>query len=246
MSTSRGAVLFDLDGVLVDSRAAITECINHALAAHGLRTHAETALLRFIGPPLGVTFSELTGQASDSDLVLSCVTAYRARYVEVSLRVTTVVPGIADALAELARHRRLAVATSKAVAFAEPLLTALGLRDFFTVVAAPELNAHSEGKSVTIGAALAALDPERAVMVGDRSFDIAGAHARALPAIGVTWGIGDHDELTAAGADAVINAPHELPAAVERLTGPGRGHWSVAIRRRQRPGAAASGSGRTP
>ena len=126
------AVIFDLDGVLVDSRAAITGCINHALASHGLPGHAEADLHRFIGPPLALAFGELTMQGHDSPLVVSCVNSYRERYADASLRETVVVPGIADALTELTRSHRLAVATSKALAFAEPLLTALGLRGFFS------------------------------------------------------------------------------------------------------------------
>jgi phosphoglycolate phosphatase len=211
---TQDAVLFDLDGVLVDSRAAISGCLNHALAANGLPEHAEAALHRFIGPPLALTFAELTTHAPDSALVLSCISSYRDRYAEASLRETTVVPGIADALAEVGRHYRLAVATSKAVAFAEPILTTLELRDFFDLVAGPRLSALSEDKAATIGAALTGLEPDRAVMVGDRSFDIVGAHARGLPAIGVTWGIGGTDELTSARADAIIDAPAELPAAI--------------------------------
>jgi phosphoglycolate phosphatase len=214
---TQDAVLLDLDGVLVDSRAAISGCLNHALAANGLPEHTEAALHRFIGPPLALTFSELTEHAPDSALVVSCITAYRERYVDASLRDTTVVPGIADALADVGRRYRLAVATSKALAFAEPILTALELRDFFDFVAGPSLSAQSEDKAATIGAALTGLQPDRTVMVGDRSFDVAGAHARGLPAIGVTWGIGDRDELTSAGADAIIDAPAELPAAISIL-----------------------------
>jgi phosphoglycolate phosphatase len=214
---TRDAVLFDLDGVLVDSRAAISGCMNHALATNGLPEHAEAALHRFIGPPLAVTFAELTTHAPDSALVVSCIRSYRERYAEASLRETTVVPGITDALAEVGARHRLAVATSKALAFAEPILIALELRDFFDVVAGPSLSAHTEDKAATIGAALTRLDPDRAVMVGDRSFDIVGAHARGLPAIGVTWGIGGSDELTSARADAIIDAPAELPAAISLL-----------------------------
>ncbi|MCW3047868.1 MAG: family hydrolase [Solirubrobacterales bacterium] len=210
-------MLFDLDGVLVDSRAAISGCINHALARNGLPEHAEAALHRFIGPPLALTFAELTARSPDSALVVACISSYRERYAEASLHETTVVPGITDALSALGRHYRLAVATSKALAFAEPILTALELRDFFDLVAGPSLSAHSEDKAATIGAALNMLDPDRAVMVGDRSFDIAGAHARGLPAIGVTWGIGGSDELTSARADAIIDAPAELPAAIGML-----------------------------
>src|SRR5258705_12596692 len=57
---TQDAVLFDLDDVLVDSRAAISGCINHALARNGFPEHAEPALHRFIGPPLPFTFAELT------------------------------------------------------------------------------------------------------------------------------------------------------------------------------------------
>ena len=94
-------------------------------------------------------------------------------------------------VAALARHYKLAVATSKPLAFADPLLQALGLRHFFSAVAGPDLRAQTEDKAQTISNALAALgNPERAVMVGDRFFDIRGARARSVLAIGVTWGIG--------------------------------------------------------
>jgi phosphoglycolate phosphatase len=211
------AVLFDLDGVLVDSRAAITGCINHAPAAHGFPERAGAALHGFIGPPLAVAFAELTMQAPDSALVASCVRSYRERYADASLRQTAVIPGITDSLSELTRRQCLAVATSKPLAFAEPLLAALGLRDFFDLVAAPEPSAYTEDKSATIGAALTALAPKRAVMIGDRSFDVVGAHECGLPAIGVTWGIGSAGELTRAGADAIINQPAELSAAARSL-----------------------------
>jgi phosphoglycolate phosphatase len=54
-------------------------------------------------------------------------------------------------------------------------------------------------------------------MVGDRSFDVLAAHAHALPAIGVTWGIGTPGELTEAGADRLVGHPEELPAAAAVL-----------------------------
>ena len=209
------AVLFDLDGVLVDSRAAISGAINHALATNGHPRRAEAELYRFIGPPLAMGFAELTAQPLESAVVVACVAAYRERYGVSSLRDTTVVPGIEDALAELARDHRLAVATSKPLAFAEPLLTTLGLRERFEVVAGPDLATHVEDKSTTIGAALEALGVERGVMVGDRSFDVAGAHAHGLAAVGVTWGIGSAEEL--ADADAIVDAPADLPAIVDTL-----------------------------
>ena len=216
--SSQSALLFDLDGVLVDSRAAITESINHALAEQGFPPRPPESLHRFIGPPLAAAFAELTGVPAVSPVVASCVASYRSHYAAESLRATTVIPGVGEAVAALAADFRLAVATSKPLAFAEPLLEALNLRPLFTVVAGPEVTVQGEDKARTIAKALVALrHPERAVMIGDRSFDILGARAHSLRSIGVTWGIGDRGELEAAGADTIIEKPAELAVAATRL-----------------------------
>ena len=211
------AVIFDLDGVLVDSRTAISGAMNHALAANGFSPRPEAQLYRFIGPPLAVGFAKLIGQPLGSGAVVACVGSYRERYAVSSLTETEVFAGIPEALAELERRgRRLAVATSKTLALAEPLLAALGLRERFDVVAAPDLAATAEDKTATIGAALQALGrPHRAVMVGDRSFDIAGARAHGLATIGVTWGIGSAAELRS--ADALVRTPAKLASVTDRL-----------------------------
>ncbi len=229
---NHACVLFDLDGVLVDSRAAITGCINHALVEHELPTQPMEALHRFIGPSLADAFAELTGRPPDSALVASCLGSYRARYAEASLQETVVTPGIEMALGELRQRYRLGVATSKPLAFAEPLLRSLGLRPFFTAVAGPDLSVQGESKSNTIAAALEMLgQPRRAVMVGDRSHDIVGARAHSLPSIGVTWGIGSPAELREAGAGSIVGAPAELTESVRALleNGPERAAGEATI-----------------
>jgi phosphoglycolate phosphatase len=212
------SVLFDLDGVLVDSRAAIAGCINHALVEHEFSARPAEDLHRFIGPSLADAFAELTEHPSDSALVASCLDSYRARYARSSLQETVVTPGIDAALGELGQRYRLAVATSKPLEFAEPLLGTLGLRPFFTAVAGPDLSVQGESKASTIAASLRMLGhPKRAVMVGDRSHDVIGAHANSLPFVGVTWGIGSTEELREAGARSIIDAPAELPECVGQL-----------------------------
>jgi phosphoglycolate phosphatase len=178
-------------------------------------------LLKFIGPPLAGAFAELTGQPADSAIVSSSVQAYRVRYADVSLRETIVVPGIVPVLERLGPLHRLAVATSKPLVFAEPLLEAVGLRGYFEVCAGPELTASGEDKAVTIAAALRGLDSTRAIMVGDRSLDVVAARRCGLSSIAITWGIGSVQELRSADPDVIIDVPDQLLGVVEELAGPG-------------------------
>jgi phosphoglycolate phosphatase len=212
-------VVFDLDGVLVDSVAPVTTAMNDALAHYGLRTLPPSELQRFIGPPQFSSFSELIGEPSDSPAVASIVADYRARYEQLYLTQTTVVDGVRPMLAALAADRPLAIATSKSVSFTRPLLDALGLSGFFAVVAAAAPDDVADDKTAILGRAVAELGRTPVAMVGDRSFDVVAAHAHALLAVGVTWGIGSVEELRAAGADRLIDCPGDLIEMVQGVGG---------------------------
>jgi phosphoglycolate phosphatase len=208
------AVLFDLDGVLVDSRVPFARGVNAALAAQGLPPRPEHELHQYLGPPLHRTFQALVGEES---LVRPCVNSYRARYRELAASETTVFPGIREILDELSEHLPLVIATSKPSALAEPLLESLDLRRFFAAVVGPELDSENEQKAVTVGRAMREFAPEvHPVMVGDRKHDIAAAHEHDIRSIGVLWGIGSEDELRTAGADALAHTPAELATLLAR------------------------------
>ncbi|HWI73571.1 MAG TPA: HAD hydrolase-like protein, partial [Baekduia sp.] len=112
------AALFDLDGVLVDSRTAFARSINAALAEHGMPERAETELYQYLGPPLHRTFASL-GAAEDQ--VDGLVMSYRARYRRTMAQESAVFDGIPEAVRRLADVMPLVVATSKSRALAEPL-----------------------------------------------------------------------------------------------------------------------------
>jgi phosphoglycolate phosphatase len=210
-------VLFDLDGVLADSRLAITSCMNHALVEAGREPVPVESLYPLIGPPLSYGFSSLLGADPDAPEVAACIASYRSAYGEVSLRDTPTYPGVPEALAAIAAAapgRRLAIATSKPLAFAEPLVEALGFAGAFEAVFAPEMDLHVESKTTTVARALAELGATTGTMVGDRHVDIEAAHAHGLRAVGVTWGFGTPEELREAGADVLVASPADLPAVV--------------------------------
>ena len=212
------SVIFDFDGVLIDSRLAVTHCINRALAAHGMPERAPEELYGYIGPPTGSAFAQLLGEPPDSPLLLDVIRSYRECYGATALANTQVFDGIPEALGRLAGEHRLAVATSKPLPFAEELLRGLGLRERFATVAGPAFDA-ADDKTATLAAALSALGPTRAVMIGDTMYDMVAAAAHAMPGIGVAWGIGSRAELEGAGASRIVAAPDELPDAVAAALG---------------------------
>jgi phosphoglycolate phosphatase len=212
-----GAVAFDLDGCIVDSRAAILPSVRVALADVGLAGLADEELRGLIGPPLGTAFADLLERhgldPAGADAVLR---TYRADYRQHMLDRTTLVPGMADAVHRISEVRLTCVVTSKPAAFARPIIEHLGLADAFVFVEGPGLDAGEEPKKVTLGRALDRLGPAviGAVMVGDRHHDVDAGRAHGLRTVGVTWGIGSVEELEAAGADHLVATSDELVAVL--------------------------------
>jgi phosphoglycolate phosphatase len=205
-----GAVIFDFDGVLIDSRRPVTQAVNEALIESDLPPRPESELEQLIGPPTFSGFSTLIGEPKDSPAVAELVARYRVHYARIYLTHTTVIDGVLEMLTALAERFPLAIATSKSVLFTQPLLDALGLSRFFDYVAAAASDDSTDDKTAIVGRALSALAREPVAMIGDRSFDIVAARAHGLTAIGVTWGIGTVEELTEAGAHAILAHPSEL------------------------------------
>ena len=206
-------IVFDFDGVLADSLLPVTASIDAALREHGFAERGTEELRRFIGPPTYVAFSELLALPASDPLVAEVVASYRRSYASVYLTQTRLYDGIAEMLEKLAaRGEPLALATSKSVTFAQPLLEALGIAGSFAAVAAAAPNDASDDKTAIVARALAATRASSGAMIGDRRFDIEAALAHGLQPLGVGWGIGSEQELRDAGAEAIAATPAELLA----------------------------------
>ncbi|HEX4034617.1 MAG TPA: HAD hydrolase-like protein [Solirubrobacteraceae bacterium] len=206
-------IVFDFDGVLADSLVPVTESIDAALGEHGFAQRGTEELRRFIGPPTYVAFSELLALPAHDPLVAEVVATYRRTYASVYLAQTSLYDGIAEMLEALAAgDEPLALATSKSVTFAQPLLDALGIAGSFAAVAAAAPNDAEDDKTAIVARALAQTRASGGTMVGDRRFDVEAALAHGLRPLGVGWGIGSEQELRDAGAETVAATPAELLA----------------------------------
>jgi phosphoglycolate phosphatase len=208
---SRRAVLLDLDGTLIDSRAGIQASCEAALRALGHTPDPAFDITPLIGPPLPQVIARLLARHGD-DRVDAGMSAYRAHYGATGLHMATVYPGIPAALRALSADARCLVVTSKRTVFATRIVAALDFAATIGGVYGTEPDGGLDDKARLIAEVLRveALDPGNAVMVGDRSHDVIGARANGLRAIGVLWGYGSRDELAAAGAHALLAAPHEI------------------------------------
>ncbi|GAB3752610.1 HAD family hydrolase [Zhihengliuella somnathii] len=216
---STRAVLFDLDGTLVDPRSAITSGIRSALQRYGIESPAETVLEGMIGPPLAESLLSVSGVTTEN--LPAIIEAYRVEYRATGMASSAVYPGVEALLDQLRRDGvLLGVATSKPEPLAGELLDVMGIGTAFDAVcgANPDENAPHEGKAAIIERALLALNsPAEAVMVGDRHFDVDGARAHELPCIGVGWGYARPGELEAAGAARVVHDAAALRSAIDEI-----------------------------
>ncbi|MFJ6454263.1 HAD hydrolase-like protein [Paenarthrobacter sp. NPDC091669] len=221
MTQTTVPVIFDLDGTLVDPAGGITGGISAALRELNLPVPDQAVLNSMVGPKLSDSLLHLANVPET--LVNETIERYRRHYKKTGIGQSKLYPGILELLEYFAESgRAAAVATQKPQSIARLVLEHHGLADFFVSIRGAADNESLEantasGKVEIVGAALADLHSQPAVMVGDRHQDVAGAMANGLDCIGVAWGFAPDGELEEAGAVAVVHTAAELRIKIEEL-----------------------------
>jgi len=203
------AILFDLDGTIVDSAPGITSTLRYTLDHLGLPVQTPAELLRWVGPPILDSFRDY-GHL-DADESRYALAVYRDKYAAEGVFDATAYPGVLDVLRAVhAAGVPLSLATSKPESLARLILEDLGVADCFTEITGASEDEVRSKKADVVEEALRRLrddgaDLSNVVMVGDRIHDVEGAAAHGVPTIFVSWGYGTPDEadealLTAATA----------------------------------------------
>lgn len=203
------AIIFDLDGTLVDAYAAIHESLGVVLEAFGRQPITRDETRRMVGHGLEVLVAKAVGEEN----VAEGVRLFRERYERVGLESTRLLPGaelVTRSLFE--KGIRLAIASNKPARFTRPLLEALGLSSRFGFVAGPDDGFPPKPAPHMVFMALATLSvPARdAVFVGDMPIDVATARAAQLPIIALPTGSATRKELEACCPDAIVENLEEL------------------------------------
>lgn len=208
-------VLFDLDGTLTDPAPGITASCAYALRRFGIEISDLSTLRCYIGPPLVQSFQRFHGLSPEE--AARALKVYREYFGVRGLFENSVYDGIPQLLARLRGDGyTLLTATSKPEPYTVQILEHFELLSFFDGIGANTMDETRADKAAVIrhiAAQYPALSPQNSLMIGDRLYDIEGAHACGLRAVGVLYGYGSRAELEEAGADLIaptVDALYEL------------------------------------
>lgn len=221
----RKAILFDLDGTLVDTAPDLAAATDYALDAVGRPPVGLAAIRQMVGDGARAMVErglQATGGMPSQDVFEAAMKAFFAYYAVHLADNSRPFPGVATCLARLAEQGyALAVCTNKSEGFSHDLLGRLGLSGFFGAVVGGDTLAVRKPDPGHIHGTLERLQGGPfgwAAMVGDSANDINAAKAAGLPSVVVSFG---YTQVPAAalGADRLVDHYDDLPAALLALGG---------------------------
>ncbi len=217
------AVVFDLDGTLIDSAGDIADVLNDCLAEHGIAPFDEPAVVTMIGSGAKVLVEralDRLGRRDETDLLDRLYEKFAARYEALGAGRSKPFPGAVELLAQLeSAGVGLGICTNKPAAITARVLDQLHLTRWFgAIVGETPLLARKPDKAMLLATlGQLAATPQEAVMIGDSAADIGTAKAAGVRSIAVSFGYTTIPPREL-GADAVVDHMNEVPAVLEWLS----------------------------
>lgn len=205
-------ILFDFDGTIVDTGEGILKSIEYALTSLNYPVNSKDELKKFIGPPLVISFREFCH--FNEEQIEKAVSLYRERYNKKGLYEISKYKDLENLLIKLKdENKKIILATSKPEDFAIAILKNVDLYKYFDFIAGSTLDGKRNNKTKVIDYAIKNMnitDISKAIMIGDRKFDIEGANNFNMDSIGVLYGYGSYNELSKAGATYIKRTPMDI------------------------------------
>ncbi len=213
------AVIFDLDGTLIDSSEGITRCAQYALKQYGIEEPDLNRLRVFIGPPLYQSFMKHYGFSLEQ--AKAAVSIYRERYHKTGIYECTLYPGVKECLAQLHEDGCLiGMASSKPEPSCRTILTYFSIDEYFDEVVGSTMDGRIETKLDVLKELFRRwpnVPKEEMILVGDTIYDMEGANQAGIASLAVTFGFGDMQQMQKAGALGPCDAMEKLPEMLAHI-----------------------------
>jgi phosphoglycolate phosphatase len=214
------AIVFDLDGTLIDSRGDIVAAVNHALMETGRAPLSGPVIVRYVGDGSRALCARAAQLPETSDEVTRLAELFAAYYVDHPVEFTRFTPGTQEMLEALAEipEVSLGICTNKPRSITDAVLGALGIRTRFrAVVGGGDLPEKKPAPGPLLHAAkLLRVAPEATVMVGDGPQDIECARRAGARAVAVASPFHARERLVEARPDVLLRSLSELPDVIRR------------------------------
>lgn len=207
------AVIFDLDGTLVNSLFDLATACDYALSQKGFPTHTVEEYKYFIGNGIPKLIERALPEVNRNAYTIEVVKEIFLKYYSVHFADKTVAyGGMKETVTELKnRGLKLAVVTNKADNMAKSVVKAV-YGDIFDIVVGlnDKFPAKPNAASTLDTLNKLSVTPDECVFVGDSAVDIQTANNAGIKSVGVLWGFRDREELMENGATYIIDNPQEL------------------------------------
>lgn len=201
------AVLFDFDGTVADTGEGVFYGVRHAIDVYGLKQPSDTDIRKFIGPPMVTSFKYFYPELPD-EKIQELIKCFREKYAEVGLDMYRLYDGLEELLKKLSKNGiKAAVASSKPQDFLEKIIKSSRMDKYFDCIVGASRNFADSDKATIVSAAMeqtGVTDKSRILMVGDRKFDIVGAHKVGIACAAVLFGYGSREEFEEYHADYIV------------------------------------------
>ena len=208
------AVIFDLDGTLLDTLADIADSMNEVLARHGFPAHSYDAYRTMIGAGLDVLARRSVPEARrDDEIVTSVVADMRKEYERRWSFTSRPYPGVPEMLSLLTeRGIPFSVLSNKLDSFAKLMVrTLLSDWNFFEVRGLVQGLPRKPDPHIALEMVKAlGLSSDQVVFVGDSDIDMETAVRAGMTPVGVLWGYQAPERLISAGASTLLSSPRDL------------------------------------